>query len=131
MEKAELKAGKHFSIEEKEAILSAIKYAKDYYNKMGPICKRATCPLLCDGLYDYLVKKYLKETYANRNYIIFNIRALNAQLFNKLKLLYHNPDFYISKGLDTNKNRTFWWSMYDKTSRCEALNILEQAIIND
>lgn len=61
MEKAELKAGKHFSIDEKEAILSAIKYAKDYYNK----------------------------------------------------------------------NRTFWWSMYDKTSRCEALNILEQAIIND
>lgn len=130
MEKAELKTGKHFSIEEKEAILSAIERAKKYYYEHNSIfaklgSSRATCPLLSEGIQAYLVRKYFDKNRIDR------IRALGDQLFTKLKIHYHNPEFYISKGLETERDCLFWWHLHDTASRREALNILEQAIIND
>lgn len=127
MEKAELKTGKHFSIEEKEAILSSIERARRHYYehnyKLGS--SRATCPLLREGIQAYLVRKYFDK------YRIYHSRALGYQLFTKLKIHYHNPEFYISKGLETERDCPFWWPLRDTASRREALNILEQAIIND
>ena len=130
MEKAELKTGKHFSLEEKEVILSSIERAKRLYHWRNSIFAnlvicRSTCPLLREGIQAYLVRKYFDK---NR---IDHIRALGDQLFTKLKIHYHNPEFYISKGLETERDCLFWWPLHDTASRREALNILEQAIIND
>lgn len=135
----ELKTGEHFSIDEKEVMLYAITKAKDFYSKYGltDAATRASCPLLNEGIQAYLLKRYVpKEASALREYIYNyknkqNLRILGEQLFTKLKLHYHNPEFYISKGLNAWTDKLFWWPLHDSDSRIKAMDILEQAIIND
>lgn len=130
---AELKTGKHFSIDEKVAILTAITETKDFYIKQGTTdaATRASCALLQGGIHKYLLRKYANKPCGYNIRLLENLRILSEQLFRKLKEHYHDPKFYISEGLMTYTDRLFWWDLHDSSSRIKAMDILKQAIIND
>lgn len=128
----ELKTGKYFSIDEKEIMLYAITKVKDFYRKNGltDTAIRASCPLLQHSIRVCLLRKFERTRKYNRA-SLDELRILCEQLFHKLKRHYHNPEFYISKGLNAWTDKLFWWPLHDSDSRIKAMDILEQAIIND
>lgn len=122
--KEKIADGKNFKKAEKEAVLSAIKHAFDYYEYKAHFDSRimSTCPLLYNGIESFVAKIMpVSQEY----YVYIEI------LFTKVRAHYHNPEFYQNKGLNTQQHSLFWWDLKDVESRLKAMDILEQAIIND
>lgn len=106
--KSKFRTGSNFTSEEKEAIINAINYARKVYNSNDN--EHGLCALLCK----YLGNENLCNTYA------------------VLTELYHNRKYYNSKNLNTEYPPCgYWWPISDIKSRLKALDILEQAIIDD
>lgn len=104
--KSKFRTGSNFTSEEKKAIINAINYARKELNEN---CVCGLCYLL-------------------RNYLLYNKHS--KCIYNVLKELYYNPEYYNLKGLKT-EYLWYWWPIKDKESRLKALDILEQAVIND
>lgn len=107
----ELKDGKNFSVSDKLKILKAITYSR----------------------------KLIKSRYCfMTSYIIFWLRNdipwnYCLPLCKKLLTTYHNPLFYMSKGLKIKNpnHQTDWWDAEDFETHSKSLDILRQAVIND
>lgn len=107
-----LKKGEHFSRKEKRIILKMIKLSRKMYFEEKSIIYRGLCIVLDEANY--------KVT----GDVFFTIS-------NKLRKVYHNPFYYESQGLKLEHTTGYWWDRKDRESRLKALDILEQAIIND
>lgn len=110
-ENFQIKEGENFTKSEKKALLRAFAHIFEEYKQHNDIFDCGLCNIL-------------------RVHIC---RYSSYELYHRLCSLYHNPDYYNSQGLDTSEESCspFWWQLSDIDSRLEALNILEQAIIND
>lgn len=102
----DLKEGSNFTIKEKRVLLKAIKQAREYYMQGNT---NGLCGLLSRNIY-------------NQGYL---------GLYKTLEHTYHTKEYYKSKGLKCGNYTHYWWPYRDIESRLKALDILEQAIIND
>lgn len=100
------KEGYKFTTKEKRVLLKAIKRVRIYYieGHAGGLCAA------------------LENSIYARGY---------RGLYNSLEATYHNREYYHAKGLRTYNYNGYWWPISDVESRLKALDILEQAIIND
>lgn len=109
-EELEIKEGKNFTRAEKKMLLRAFSLARE--ERLSDDLKRGLC----------------QSIQYNMGYIV-----QSSVTYDKLCALYHRPSYYNSHGLSTYEDtfRPYWWPLSDTTSRLKALDILEQAIIND
>lgn len=105
-----LKDGEHFSRRKKRIILKMIRLSRLEYREEKFIYK---------GLCLVLDSSEYKVTH---NYFCVITKELS---------IYHNPSYYESQGLKVEHTWGYWWDRKDRESRLKALDILENAVIND
>lgn len=106
-----LKDGEHFTRKTKRIILKMIKLSRLEYKEDKPLYR---------GLCIILDSSEFKITH---NYFCI--------ITKKLSKYYHNPQYYESQGLKVERDYGYWWDRKDRESRLKALDILENAVIND
>ena len=100
-----LKNGEHFTKKEKRIIIKAIKYTREFLLNN-----------YCEGICISLER---------------SISKFDNGLYNKLASIYHNPTFYCLNGIPIERTYGYWWNCGEVEPRIKALNVLEQAVIND
>lgn len=105
-----LKNGKHFTRKTKRIILKMIKLSRLEYKEGKPIY-RGLCIILDSSEFEI-----------THNYFCIITKELS---------IYHNPKYYESQGLKVERDYGYWWDRKDRESRLKALDILENAVIND